>query len=420
VRITKSSVLPVYFAGANSALFHVIGLLHPRLRTIMLPRQFLNKRNQDLEVRIGSLIPGKKLQAMDDAAMMSHLRRRTYFLQHRDPNKSRRAKLFYPLKPLRQHLQPVGTAGDPAALCTEVEGLPDNRKLAELTDCVVYYATACEIPNLLREIGRLRELTFRQAGEGTGKQIDLDPYDAYYLQLFIWNKQTREVVGAYRLGPTDSITRRFGTEGLYTSTLFAFDHQFLEKIGTALELGRSFVRPEYQRSFTPLLLLWKGIGAYVARNPQYKNLFGPVSISNDYQPMSRQLMVNFFHEQGSAEELTSLVKARSPFRSNPLKQWDTGAATMRLWDIEDLSALVADIETDQKGIPVLLRQYLKLGGRLLAFSVDRNFADVLDGLIIVDLTRTDPKMLSRYLGAAGSANFLRHHQPAGRELTAVS
>jgi putative hemolysin len=407
VRMTRASVLPMYFSGTNSAPFHVLGLLHPKLRTMMLPYEFFNKQDRDLELRIGSLIPAKKLSAMnDDSEMMKYLRRRTYFLQHRETGKNGRMKQNEP--------EPVAAAVDPEFLSAEIERLPEERKLTEVGTCAVYYATAHEIPNVLREIGRLREITFRAAGEGTGKSIDLDSYDAYYFQLFIWNRETREIAGAYRVGPTDTITERFGEEGLYTSTLFVFKNRFLDKIGTALELGRSFVRIEYQRSFTPLLLLWRGIGAYVARNPQYKVLFGPVSISNDYLPVSRQLMVTYFNQHSRMEELTSFVKARSPFRQRTFKQWDGESGSMRQWDIEDLSALVADIETDQKGVPVLLRQYLKLGGRLLGFNVDRSFADALDGLIVVDLTRTDAKMLSRYLGPEGSANFLQCHSKAER------
>jgi putative hemolysin len=407
IRMTKSAVLPIYFPGANSPWFQVLGMLHPRLRTMMLIHEFFNKRNRDLEMRVGPVIPEKKLQTMqDDVEMMEYLRRRTYFLQHRNIQKTR---TFFSLKPAKSHSEPIATAVNPELLRTEIERLPEERRLAEAGECTVYYAKCHEIPNTLFEIGRLRETAFREAGEGTGKAIDLDSCDAYYLQLFIWNSDTRQIVGAYRVGPTDTIIERYGKTGLYTSSLFAFDDRFLEAIGTALELGRSFVRAEYQKSYTPLLLLWKGIGAYVARNPRYKVLFGPVSISNDYRAVSRHLMVTFFRQQSGMEDLTRLVKARSPLR-NPVKQWGAGLGSMGLCDIEDLSALVADVEIDQKGIPVLLRQYLKLGGQLVSFNVDRNFSDALDGLIVVNLTRTDPKMLVRYLGAEGSANFLEYHR----------
>jgi putative hemolysin len=411
VRITGASVLPLYFAGANGPMFQLLGMIHPRVRTALLPHEFFNKQDRDFELRIGSLIPEKKLRATsNDTEMIEYLRRRTYVLQHRDSSKNRSPKLFFPLKSPRPVWDSVIAPVEPERLEVEVASLADNRKLAEMGDCAAFYARAHEIPNVLREIGRLREITFRDSGEGTGKSIDLDAFDAHYVHLFIWNRQARELVGAYRLGATDTIIERFGKRGLYTSTLFSFHNRFLDRIGTALEVGRSFVRAEYQKTYAPLLLLWRGIGAYVAQNPQYKILFGPVSISNDYQPMSRQLMVTFFKEQNHLEELARLVRARSPFRKKHLKQWDYEEGSMRLWDIEDLAALVADIETDSKGLPVLLRQYLKLGGKLLGFNVDRNFADALDGLIMVDLTRTDSRMLERYLGKEGSANFLAYHQ----------
>ncbi len=405
IRMSKANVLPVYFSGANSPLFQVLGLLHARLRTAMLPHEFFNKQDRHIEIRIGSAIPYGKLETIGgDAEVIEHLRRRTYVLRHR--RRPVRRLFRKPQIPARQ--EPVVAPVEPALMQAEVDRLPGERCLETMGENRVYYAISHEIPSVLREIGRLREVTFREAGEGTGKPIDIDAYDAYYLQLFIWNRETREIVGAYRLGATDVISSRFGSKGLYTNTLFAYRPEFLKKVGTAVELGRSFVRAEYQKSYTPLLLLWKGIGNFIARNPQYKTLFGPVSISNDYLPVSRQLMVTYFRQQEDASEWKPFLRARSPFRRSPLRDSEQPHG-MREWDIEDLSAVVADIETDQKGIPILLRQYLKLGGRLLEFNVDKQFSDALDGLILVDLTKTDPKMLQRYLGKEGANRFLAHH-----------
>lgn len=258
--------------------------------------------------------------------MMAYLRQRTYFLQHRNVQ----------VKPAKPSSEPIAAGVDSELPRPEIERLPEDHKLAEAGEYSVYYAKCHEIPNVLFEIGRLRETAFRDAGEGTGKAIDLDSCDAYYVQLFLWNSRTRQIVGAYSIGPTDTIMERYGKSGLYTSTLFAFENRFLDELGDALELGRSFVRVEYQKSYT--LLLWKGIGGYVARNPRYKILFGPVSISNDYQPVSRQLMVNFFRQQSGVEDRTRLVRARSPFRTRPFERWNA-----QQWDIEDLSAMVADI-----------------------------------------------------------------------------
>jgi putative hemolysin len=189
--------------------------------------------------------------------------------------------------------------------------------------------------------------------------------------------------------------------------LFAWKPSFLERIGPALELGRSFVRREYQKTYAPLLLLWRGIGQFLVRNPRYKVLFGPVSISTDYGTASRQLMVQFLKAYRQSPELAPMVRARNPFRTRPFpiaKQLVKESA----WDIEELSTLVADIELDRKGVPILLKQYLKLGGELVAFNVDRNFANALDGLIVVDLRKTDIRLLERYLGKGGAASFLAH------------
>ena len=197
--------------------------------------------------------------------------------------------------------------------------------------------------------------------------------------------------------------KQHGKKGLYTNQLFDYKREFLERIQPALEMGRSFVRAEYQRSYAPLLLLWKGIGAYVTKNPKYKVLFGPVSISNEYNPTSRQLIVNFLQTYNEASELTPLVRARSPFKHKPRRM----IGAIATWDIEELSTVIADMETDQKGVPILLRQYLKLGGKLVGFNVDAHFANALDGLIVVDLTQTDPRVLERYMGKTGAAAFLK-------------
>ena len=169
------------------------------------------------------------------------------------------------------------------------------------------------------------------------------------------------------------------------------------------------MRPEYQKTYAPLLLLWKGIGQFLLRNPQYKLLFGPVSISNGYTAASRQLMVKFLSAYRQSPELAPLVRARNPFRqraSKPSSKLADELIGATVWDVEELSALIADVEIDRKGVPVLLKQYLKLGGELVAFHVDRRFADALDGLIVVDLRKTDSRVLERYMSKEGAAKFL--------------
>ena len=406
IRLTGASALPVFFPGANSAWFQLLGFLHPKVRTALLAHEFLNKTNRTIEVRIGNPIAPAKLGTyQDDVALTRYLRHRTYMLQGRQAPAATAPKTSS---------EPVAEPVLSELIAADVAKLSPERMLVDSGEFAVVLAKAAEIPNALREISRLRELTFREIGEGTGKSIDRDVFDDHYWHLFVWHKQQREIVGAYRLGPSDEILPRAGVKGFYTSSLFHWNQSFLDRTGPALELGRSFVRSEYQKSYAPLLLLWKGIGQFLVRNPRYRVLFGPVSISNKYTMASRRLMVTYLNAFRRSSELAPLVRARNPFREPP--SWLIHRSTRELvdaadWDIEDLSTLVADVEADRKGVPVLLRQYLKLGGELVAFNVDRKFANALDGLIVVDLGKTDPRLLERYLGKEGAAAFAKDGTP---------
>jgi len=403
--IADVPVVPLYVEGTNSLMFQLAGMAHSAFRTALLCRELLNKHGRCVEVRAGAAIPPDKLKAMPGAREQTdYLRWRTYLLASREAFKPRTAP---PLgRKMESRREPIASPLPANEVAAEVAGLADECMLSRSGDLEAYLAPAIEIPKVLHELGRLRELTFRAAGEGTGKALDLDEFDHHYLHLFAWNARKQEVVGAYRLARTDVVRRNLGVRGLYTATLFRFSDPFLDRMGPALELGRSFVRQEYQRGFAPLLLLWKGIGAFIARNPQYKTLFGPVSISNEYQAVSRELIVSFLEKYAMLREWTSLVRNRNASAAKLLTGANCPAFPDAGFDVEDLAAMVGDIEQKPAGIPVLLRQYLRLGGKLLGFNLDPKFTNALDGLILVDLTRTEPKLLHRYLGAREAAAFL--------------
>ena len=404
VRMTNALTVPVFFHGSNSPAFQFAGLLHPGLRTMLLPRELLNKRGRSLRVAVGSPITASNLaRHSTDRGAADYLQWRTQLLQSRRAEEPAPVSVFRDPFPFRGKKTPAAIipAVDAEACRYEVASLPDNQKLLEQGDHLVCFAHAPQIPQLLREIGRLREISFRQAGEGTGEPVDLDLFDTHYLHLFVWHRRRKEVIGAYRFAGTDEVLSRFGPQGLYTSTLFRFRRDFLSRVHPALELGRSFVRPEYQRSFAPLLLLWKGIGHYVARHPQYRILFGPVSISDTYSPASRALIVSFLKERHVDSSLAPSVKAKRKFQTRPLRSMVANA--------DELSDVVSDLEPDHKGLPVLLRQYLNVGGQILDFSVDRNFSGVLDGLIVVDLAKTDGRLVDKYLSKDGAMRFREFH-----------
>lgn len=418
IRKAGAPVLPLFFPGTNSAAFHMAGMVHPLLRTAMLPNELLNKKRKIIRIKSGETVPFEKLSPMeDDREMMEYLRMRTYILENR-LDRNRAGTVIPPRfgrKPGRMN-RPVIPQQPPFVIAREISFLAPSQILAENGENIVIQASAEQIPHVLMEIGRLREITFRAVGEGTRNAVDLDGFDHAYLHLFIWNRAKQEIVGAYRLGRTDELVRKQGIRGIYTSTLFHYDEKFLKQLGPALELGRSFIRPEYQKSYAPLLLLWKGIGAYLVDNPQYRVVFGPVSITNEYEALSKELIVRFLTISKYRDDMAVFVKPRRPLKAKPVKTWDMDAALRPARDdVDDISGLVSSIENDKKGIPILLKQYLKLGGEIIGFNVDPSFGNVLDGLIMVDLTKTGTKMLERYMGREGVRSYLDYHLAVSSE-----
>ncbi len=388
LRLASAPVVPVFFPGSNGPLFHWAGRLHPRFRTALLVRELLNKRGRKIQVEVGSAVPAERcVEFPDEKEMTEHLRFRTYLLKGRGEG----PKLSLPI--LRFPGKSVASAIPVNLIEEEMERLGEGRVLAANGELEVRWGMASELPAVIREVGRLREITFRACGEGTGKPLDLDAFDHRYLHLVLWNRSAREIVGGYRLAQAPEIIKQFGSQGLYTSTLFQFQPDFWNALSPSLELGRSFIRPEYQREFAPLFLLWKALGAFVAVHPQYRFLFGVVSMSDEYKALSKDLLIGHLRRRYFREDLAQWAKPRNPYRalhSNP--EWDT-----RAWDkdIDEVSSWIAQVERGRE-VPVLLRQYLKLGAEFMGFNV-------------VDLVKTAPRALDRYLGKEGALTFRKTH-----------
>ncbi len=357
-RTTGATLLPAFIGGRNSWAFYAAGRIHPRLRTALLPRELLKSRGAAVEVRLGAPLAADICCSPESAT----------------------DALFSAVEGLR--VRPAA-----AAIEAEIQTLTPAERLLDEEDFQVFCVSAEAIPNALQEIGRLRAETYRDAGEGTGAPVDLDAFDRDYLHLFVWDRRHQLIVGAYRLGQTDRLAADGRVEALYTRTLFRYDNRLLERFGPALELGRSFVRKEYQRSYSALLLLWKGIGRFVARHPQYRVLFGPVSVSPRYSDRSRQLLVAFLEQHHRDVTLASLVEAVNP-PAHPSE---------------------CDV-CERPELPVLLRQYLKLNARLIGFNVDHHFGGALDALMMVDLCVVHRPILNRYLGHEGAARFIAAHR----------
>ena len=354
---TGAAVIPAHIGGRNSPRFYRAGRVHPLLRTALLPRELLLKRGARARVSFAPAVTPR-----------NDVRELTACVQ--------------------QASAALGTTSCEA----EIAGLQPSALLVDAGRYGVYCVRASEIPCTLAEIGRLRAVTYRAAGEGTGADVDLDAFDADYLHLFAWDRVEAQVVGAYRIGVVSEIVRRLGVTGLYTRTLFDYGPTLLEALGPSLELGRSFVRPEYQRHHQPLLLLWRGIGAFVSRHPEHRVLFGPVSISPRYSDASHAVLTAFLEQHHLDPSLARLVTPKHP-RPRPALHANAIPA-----DTDQADRTIREIESDGKPMPVLLRQYLKLHARALGFSVDPGFGHVLDALMAVDLTTVPATILRRYLG----------------------
>jgi len=410
VLTTGAQVLPTFIDGANTRLFYAAGCVHPALRTALLARELLKQRGHVVTVRVGTPLAARQIaDAGENATTATELIRRSVE-QLRDTVRLKADTTYVAFSISRTESDPYVASGVNRtvpcrdSIATEITRLPTESCLVEGGAFQVFAAEARDIPATLPEIGRLRELTYRAIGEGTGRPCDLDSFDDRYLHLFSWDREQKQIVGAYRIGRTDCITATDGVDGLYTRTLFRYDERLIARLAPALELGRSFVRAEYQNTYNALLLLWKGIGRFVASHPQYRVLFGPVSISCRYSDSSHCLLMAFLQQNHLDRDLAHLVDAINPRVVNA-----TPALAIPR-SVEEANRLVAMAEADGKGVPILLRQYLKLNAKLLGFNVDPQFGDALDALMMVDLTRVDAAILNRYMGRPAAAEFLARHR----------
>ncbi|MGL4829909.1 MAG: lysophospholipid acyltransferase family protein [Vibrio sp.] len=398
VKKHQAHTVPVYIDGHNSIPFYLAGKIHPMLRTLMLGRELLNKQQTTIGIAIGETITHREIEHLCDQQLVNYLRLNTYLLQP-SPVRDKATN--------DQTLDPIAHRLPIEDLLEDIAQLPYTDHMLRHNQFDVYCTTADNIPSLMHEIGRIRELNFRAVGEGTGCALDIDSFDRDYLHLFVWDREQNQLVGAYRLGLVEQLLQNKGINSLYSSTLFHYDQRFLTKMDNAIELGRSVIDSQYQKSMAPLLLLWKGIGTYIVRNPQYTHLFGPVSISNDYSEQARRLLAETMTLHYCDSEQAELVIATNPLPIDQV-QWNASLLTS-LADLQLLSRVIARIDQG-KGIPVLLRQYLGLNGKLVSFNVDPAFNNALDGLIVVDLCNVPSKTLARYMGQKEAQNYLVMHQ----------
>jgi putative hemolysin len=381
IKHSKVPVVPVYFSGHNSRLFYLMGRIKPNLQQAKLPSELLNKRRKPVKVRIGSAISVDEQAGFPEVYQFGrYLRAKTYSL-----NSKIEVKRFFNYSLKRQKKQaPIAAASSKERILNEIEALAADRLLFQVKNFKVFCTPSGEIPSILYEIGRLREITFREVAEGTNRSIDLDEFDLYYHQLFIWDDEAGKLVGAYRIGKGADILHEFGLRGFYVHSLFKLKETFEPVLGQAIELGRSFVVKEYQRQPLPLFLLWKGILYFLLKNPEYRYLIGPVSISANYAKTSKELIIKFIMSHHFDWQNARLVAPRKAFK---FKSPDPNMNVImeNLNDINTLDRFIGDVDQLNTGLPVLLKKYIKLNAKIIGFNVDPKFNNCLDGLILLDV-----------------------------------
>lgn len=390
--------LPIYVGGSNSPYFYAAGRVHPRLRTALLPRQLANKQGFRLPLTIGHPVTAQELRLLQNpAAITEYLRVSTDALSPRAAARNHAAR--------SQPTAIQSTLSD-SEVQLAIQAVSEFR-LIEHEEFDVYCAPFMRLGVLMEQIAIARELTFRSVGEGTGLAKDSDEFDPHYLHLFLWDKSQQRIAGAYRVGLVDEIVARHGVHGLYSRSLYEYDEAFIRRLGPAIEMGRSFIHPDYQRRPVSLNLLWRGIGMILVQRPTYHTLFGSVSISREYSDLARALIADMMLTNFRASDFDQLVRPITPHQVRH-RVW-TEQMLAELANIKMLGKLIGRCDPG-KALPVLLRHYLSLNGKIVCFNIHSGFNDSLEGLIIVDVRNTEPKTLARFLGNEGLQHFMSFHK----------
>lgn len=382
IQRAECPVVPVFFDGKNSRMFHLLGKVNPQLRTMALPSELFKKEGDEIKMRIGKAISASDIALISDAELLGRFLRAKVYSLGSELNVKK--KFFQNFRRKIKEPSEIAESVDSNLLIQEIEANEDS-KLFDNSNFSVYSLKASSAPNVLLEIGRQREIAFRAVGEGSNHTRDIDEFDYYYYHLVLWDRDKKTIAGAYRIGRGAEIMEFYGKHGFYTHTLFRFKREFQSYLQESVELGRSYVAVEYQRQRLPLFLLWEGIIQMLSNFKEAKYIIGPVSMSNDYQALSKELVIEFIQKNFGDEEMSKLVKPRTKIR-NAVKKVDKEALILAAGgEIKKFDRLLAAIEPMGKTMPVLYKKYLAQNAKILAFNRDRKFNDAIDAFMILDI-----------------------------------
>lgn len=396
IKMAKVPVVPMYFHAKNSTLFYNMAKLHPDLQTLMLPAEMMHKREKPIRIRIGKPVSVKVMEEEESIQELGEfLQNKIYMLKsYYEKRKSipeilklPDLKLNFSLSKEENRVHNIIDETPLDDILKEINVLrgSTDKMLFKNNNYEVFFTNYDEIPSIMREIGRQREMTFRAVGEGSNLPFDLDEYDKNYHHLFLWDDAEKKLAGAYRMGLGKEILRKQGIDGFYTASLFEFDqelHPFFKKV---IEMGRAYISPEYQQKPLPLFLLWRGIVHVCLRNPDHKFLMGGVSISDKFSEFSKSLMIEFMRSNYYDSAVAQYVHPKNEFKVK-LRERDKNLFFDEMEsDLNKLDKVIDDLEPELR-LPVLIKKYIKQNAKVIAFNVDPNFNDAIDGLMYIRIS----------------------------------
>ena len=381
---TNAPILPIFLDAKNSKTFYTISVINKTFSTLLLSHEMFNKKSKRINIKVGQIIPNENIapKGIDKKFLLNLYKKHLYSLK-------KGKKSFFETQSAIAH---------PVSRIDLLNELKKSKLIGQTSDGKkIYLYDYVEDSIVLKELGRLRELSFRKVGEGVNKKRDTDKYDIYYQHIILWDENELEIVGSYRVGNSDFIFKNIGVKGFYSNNLFKYNEEFTPYLKNSIELGRSFVQPKYWGT-RALDYLWFGIGAYLKTNPNIKYMFGPVSISASFPTIAKDMMIFYYsHYYGQSE---NLIEAKVPYSySNNLSE------IKEIFDLndkkKDFKFLKSTLSNIGVSIPTLYKQYSEIavedGIKFLGFNVDNDFSDCVDGFILVEVAKIKDSARQRYI-----------------------